>query len=74
LPEAHKFKHNSVILSFINKSRRTVFFQAFVYLIAADITIPIAKRAGLGWILGYLISDIIKGLLDQGMMVPVSSK
>ncbi len=36
-------------------------FQAFIYLIAAVIAVPIAKRAGLGSVLGYLIAGIIIG-------------
>lgn len=36
-------------------------FQAFVYLIAAVIAVPIAKRIGLGSVLGYLIAGIIIG-------------
>lgn len=38
-------------------------FQAFVYLIAAVIAVPIAKRIGLGSVLGYLIAGIIIGPL-----------
>ena len=34
-------------------------FQAFIYLIAAVIAVPIAKRIGLGSVLGYLIAGII---------------
>ena len=36
-------------------------FQAFIYLIAAVIAVPIAKRIGLGSVLGYLIAGIIIG-------------
>ena len=36
-------------------------FQAFVYLTAAVIAVPIAKRFGLGSVLGYLIAGIIIG-------------
>ncbi|THB63531.1 MAG: potassium transporter [Gammaproteobacteria bacterium] len=38
-----------------------LFFQAFVYLSAAVISVPIAKRFGLGSVLGYLIAGIIIG-------------
>ena len=31
------------------------FLQAFIYLVAAVIAVPIAKRLGLGSVLGYLI-------------------
>ena len=33
-----------------------IFLQAFVYLIAAVIAVPLAKRLGLGSVLGYLIA------------------
>ncbi len=38
-----------------------VFFQAFVYLSAAVISVPIAKRLGLGSVLGYLLAGVIIG-------------
>ena len=38
-----------------------ILFQAFVYLCAAVIAVPIAKRLGLGSVLGYLIAGIIIG-------------
>ncbi|MEM9595175.1 MAG: monovalent cation:proton antiporter-2 (CPA2) family protein [Acidobacteriota bacterium] len=37
------------------------FFLAFVYLTAAVISVPIAKRLGLGSVLGYLLAGIIIG-------------
>jgi monovalent cation:proton antiporter-2 (CPA2) family protein len=37
------------------------FFQAFIYLSAAVISVPIAKRLGLGSVLGYLLAGIIIG-------------
>jgi len=37
------------------------FFQAFVYLSAAVIAVPIAKRLGLGSVLGYLIAGMVIG-------------
>lgn len=36
-------------------------FQAFIYLCAAVIAVPIAKRLGLGSVLGYLLAGIIIG-------------
>ncbi|MEE9175429.1 MAG: glutathione-regulated potassium-efflux system protein KefC [Thermodesulfobacteriota bacterium] len=36
-------------------------FQAFVYLSAAVVSVPIAKRLGLGSVLGYLFAGIIIG-------------
>jgi monovalent cation:proton antiporter-2 (CPA2) family protein len=37
------------------------FVQAFIYLAAAVISVPIAKRLGLGSVLGYLIAGIVIG-------------
>jgi len=37
------------------------FFQAFVYLVAAVVSVPLAKRLGLGSVLGYLIAGIAIG-------------
>lgn len=37
------------------------FIQAFVYLLAAVISVPVAKRLGLGSVLGYLLAGIIIG-------------
>lgn len=37
------------------------FFQAFVYLAAAVNAVPIAKRLGLGSVLGYLNAGMIIG-------------
>jgi len=36
-------------------------FQAFIYLLAAVIAVPIARRLGLGSVLGYLIAGIAIG-------------
>ena len=36
-------------------------FQACIYLAAAVIAVPIAKRLGLGSVLGYLIAGIVIG-------------
>ncbi|MDH3974273.1 MAG: monovalent cation:proton antiporter-2 (CPA2) family protein [Deltaproteobacteria bacterium] len=38
-----------------------LFFQAFVYLSAAVISVPVAKRLGLGSVLGYLIAGFAIG-------------
>lgn len=35
--------------------------QAFVYLAAAVIAVPLAKRLGLGSVLGYLLAGIVIG-------------
>lgn len=37
------------------------FIQAFVYLCAAVVAVPIAKRLGLGSVLGYLIAGVVIG-------------
>ncbi len=37
------------------------FYQAFIYLTAAVISVPVAKKLGLGSVLGYLIAGIIIG-------------
>lgn len=38
-----------------------IFIQAFIYLCAAVIMVPLAKRLGLGSVLGYLIAGVIIG-------------
>jgi monovalent cation:proton antiporter-2 (CPA2) family protein len=40
---------------------RMSFFQAFIYLLAAVISVPIAKRLGLGSVLGYLLGGVVIG-------------
>jgi monovalent cation:proton antiporter-2 (CPA2) family protein len=42
-------------------SNENFFFQAFIYLAAAVITVPVSKRLGLGSVLGYLIAGVIIG-------------
>lgn len=37
------------------------FIQAFIYLCAAVIAVPLAKRMGLGSVLGYLVAGVIIG-------------
>ncbi len=39
----------------------SVLLQAFIYLMAAVIAVPVAKRLGLGSVLGYLIAGVIIG-------------
>ena len=39
----------------------SLLFLAFIYLVAAVVSVPIAKRAGLGSVLGYLIAGVIIG-------------
>ena len=38
-----------------------ILFQVFIYLVAAVIAVPIAKRLGLGSVLGYLIAGVLIG-------------
>src|SRR6185503_8374666 len=37
------------------------FYQAFVYLAAAVVAVPLAKRFGLGSVLGYLLAGALIG-------------
>ncbi len=43
--------------------------QAFIFLAAAVLSVPIAKRMGLGSVLGYLIAGIIIGPFGLGLLV-----
>ncbi len=38
-----------------------LFFQAFIYLLAAVLSVPLSNRLGLGSVLGYLIAGVIIG-------------
>lgn len=42
-------------------STETFFTQAFVYLTAAVVAVPLAKRFGLGSVLGYLLAGVVIG-------------
>lgn len=44
------------------------FYQALVYLAAAVISVPIAKRIGLGSVLGYLLAGIAIGPFALGLI------
>jgi monovalent cation:proton antiporter-2 (CPA2) family protein len=44
------------------------FWQAFVYLAAAVVAVPIAKRLGLGSVLGYLIAGMVIGPFALGLI------
>lgn len=37
------------------------FFQALIYLVAAVVSVPLAKKLGLGSVLGYLLAGVIIG-------------
>jgi len=43
-------------------------YQAFIYLTAAVISVPVAKRLGLGSVLGYLLAGIIIGPFVLGLV------
>lgn len=43
-------------------------FQAFVYLTAAVIAVPIASRLGLGSVLGYLLAGVVIGPFGLGLL------
>ncbi len=49
-------------------------FQAFIYLFAAVVCVPIAKRLGLGSVLGYLIAGVLIGPFVLGPVLGTSSK
>ena len=44
------------------------FFQALIYLAAAVVSVPIAKRLGLGSVLGYLIAGMAIGQFGLGLV------
>ncbi len=44
------------------------FLQAFVYLAAAVVSVPIAKRLGLGSVLGYLLAGVAIGPFGLGVI------
>lgn len=43
-------------------------YQAFIYLVAAVFAVPIAKRLGLGSVLGYLLAGIVIGPFVLGLV------
>jgi len=49
-------------------STETFFLQAFVYLTAAVVAVPIAKKVGLGSVLGYLLAGVVIGPFVLGLV------
>jgi monovalent cation:proton antiporter-2 (CPA2) family protein len=49
-------------------SSEALFQDAFIYLTAAVIAVPIAKRLGLGSVLGYLLAGVIIGPFILGLV------
>ena len=45
-----------------------VFAQAFIYLLAAVVAVPLAKRMGLGSALGYILAGVIIGPFVLGLV------
>ena len=45
-----------------------IFLQAFVYLVAAVVAVPVARQLGLGSALGYLIAGVIIGPFILGLV------
>ncbi len=45
-----------------------VLSQAFVYLLAAVLMVPLAKRLGLGSVLGYLLAGVAIGPFVLGFV------
>ncbi len=44
------------------------FYQAFIYLTAAVLSVPVAKRLGFGSVLGYLIAGMVIGPAGLGLI------
>ncbi|MBS2213249.1 monovalent cation:proton antiporter-2 (CPA2) family protein [Carboxylicivirga mesophila] len=45
-----------------------IFFRIMIYLLAAVVSVPIAKKIGLGSVLGYLIAGIVIGPFALGLV------
>ncbi|MBR8535362.1 monovalent cation:proton antiporter-2 (CPA2) family protein [Carboxylicivirga sediminis] len=45
-----------------------IFFRIMIYLLAAVVSVPIAKKVGLGSVLGYLIAGIVIGPFALGLV------
>ena len=44
------------------------FLQAFIYLAAAAVSVPLARRLGLGSVLGYLMAGVAIGPFALGLV------
>jgi len=49
-------------------SEHSLLFNAFVYLLAAVIAVPISKRLGFGAVLGYLLAGVVIGPWGFGLI------
>jgi monovalent cation:proton antiporter-2 (CPA2) family protein len=49
-------------------NEKGIFFQAFVYLSAAVVAVPLAKKLGLGSVLGYLLAGMAIGPFGLGLV------
>ena len=47
---------------------KSFLIQALIYLVAAVISVPVAKKLGLGSVLGYLLAGIIIGPFALGLI------
>jgi len=54
-------------------NEHTLIFEIFIYLLAAVIAVPLAKKWGLGSVLGYLIAGIIIGPWGMGIISEVEN-
>ncbi|HEY0273992.1 MAG TPA: monovalent cation:proton antiporter-2 (CPA2) family protein [Chitinophaga sp.] len=48
--------------------QHTIFFQAMVFLAAAVVCVPLAKRIGMGSVLGYLLAGVVIGPAVLGVI------
>ena len=61
-------RSRSIYFNLRNTTISHFFIQAFLYLVAAVIAVPLAKRLGLGSALGYLLTGIVIGPFMLGMV------
>jgi glutathione-regulated potassium-efflux system ancillary protein KefC/glutathione-regulated potassium-efflux system protein KefB len=48
----------------------SAFYHAFIYLLAATLLVPIARKLGLGSVLGYFLGGVIIGPFALGLVQP----